>query len=117
MEVRKENYDRATIRRQEKRVSGTGKKGASRREERTDRNVVPSQLTSHLTSAWKVKISLEVYSKLYETNAGYLLSRIEKRKSEEALSLLNRLSAYPHIFPCLVPQHQIFSRLALLCRR
>lgn len=29
--------------------------------------MIPSQLTSHLTSAWKVKVSLDVYSKSYET--------------------------------------------------
>lgn len=40
-------------------------------EKREDgRNIVPSQLTSHLTSAWKVKVSLDVYSKSYETSAG-----------------------------------------------
>lgn len=45
-------------------------KGAHGETERdtNGRNVVPSQLTSHLTSAWKAKISLEVYSKLYGTS-------------------------------------------------
>lgn len=49
-------------------------RGGASREKKGGRNVAPSQLTSHLTSAWEVKISLEVYSRLYETNVGYLLS-------------------------------------------
>lgn len=47
------------------------------------RNVVSSQLTSHLTAVWKVKISLDVYSKSYKTSTGgisYPESRKEKQR-------------------------------------
>lgn len=45
------------------------KKRKANRRNRGGWNVVSSQLTSHLTSVWKVKISLEVYFKLYERRA------------------------------------------------
>lgn len=79
----KENYDRTTIRRQGRR--SRTEKGEQVEERRDGWNVVSSQLTSHLTSAWKVKVSLDVYSKSYETRVPDNFCPESKKENQKGL--------------------------------
>lgn len=86
MEVWKERITtesaRTTRRRENQRRGVADRKRGARRRKRREQTEL-SQLTSHLTSAWEDKISLEVYFKLYGTSV------VESRRDTVRSGILN----------------------------